>query len=158
MKKKHTVHTLFELAILAEQEVQSLYNYFSKKFYNNKQASKFWKLLANDENKHLDFLSKCFKSLNINIHNQLIDSSIINNAEKNINIIRNINKSEVKTVTEAYLITHEIENSELNVVFKFIIGNWLKDEQESKFALNELTIHLERLKSARDESWLKSVF
>ena len=157
MKEKHNIKTLFDLAILAEQEVQSLYNFFANKFSDNEKASQFWALMALDEYQHIGLLYKISKSIDKNELNKPIVSSLVNDAENNIKKIQNINKSEIITVYDAYLITHEVENSELNVVFMFILGNWVKDEQQYDFAYNELVKHLERLKSARNESWLKSV-
>ncbi len=61
--------------------------------------------MALDEYQHIGLLYKISKSIDKNELNKPIVSSLVNDAENNIKKIQNINRSEIITVYDAYLIT-----------------------------------------------------
>lgn len=55
----------------------------------------------------------------------------------------------VENLDDAYELAHDLENSELNVVFEFLVKEFAPAEQARKFALSGIQRHLRRLSDFR---------
>ena len=157
MEKYYTIKTLLKLAISAEDKTRLFYKNIAKKFANNKEASQFWKLMEQDEIEHIKSLNKIYESLDENKKKNPVDKSILNKAQNCFNKVNSINLSDIVQVIDAYIITNEIENAEINTVFMFIMNEVISSKQQVKFAYEELSKHLERLKTAKDQPWINKV-
>jgi hypothetical protein len=51
----------------------------------------------------------------------------------------------VDDLEEAYQLAHEVEHSETNAVFEFLIGNFAADRQTQSFLRSQLGEHIARL-------------
>ena len=145
MNKSETYQNLFKIVVSTEEELRQLYQLFAKEFMHYKEISDFWKSMAKDEFLHIKELENIYKSLSENQLNETVDNTVIENARKNLKRIQSAKTTQIQTLNEAYELSHEIENSEVNAVFLFIMHECCPSKKQVIFVEKEITIHLEKL-------------
>lgn len=140
-----TYAQVFEIAMDAERKAGELYRHFVTLFAAYPPAVELWTALARDEGYHLRVLEQIREDLPQETLNEEVDPLLWEQAE----ILRRLEKSTstltVENVDEAYQLTHELEHSEVNTMFEFLVHAFLSGTEMETIALQQLREHLRRL-------------
>lgn len=145
-----TYAQVFEIAMNAERKAGELYHHFAALFAAYPPAIKLWAALAQDEGYHLRVLEQIRENLPQETLHEEVDPLLWEQAE----ILRRLEKSmstlAVENVDEAYQLTHELEHSEVNTMFEFLVHAFLSGTDMETIALQQLREHLRRLLRAEE--------
>lgn len=140
-----TVSELFELAIAAEKAAEILYLGFAAQFSHHGDVADFWRDYAGEEVGHARWLERTCQNSSSEQLSAPADPVIIGDARKLLEFSPQNALGEIKNLEEAYQLANELENSEMNVVFEFIITNFSSDETAGSFLRSQLNDHIARL-------------
>jgi len=136
---------LFKLAIGTEKTAEEFYSGLAEKFSHLPEISTFWLTLADDEKHHAQELEKIQDSLSPSQLSTPADPLTLQKAKQNrhISVLSLLNS--VKNLNDAYEIAHQLEYSEVNVVFGFLMTRFISSEQQKEFVGSEIKVHQARL-------------
>jgi len=161
MSDNDTNATMFELSIDIAKHNQNLYHKLVEMFAPWPEVSDFWKGMERDEMYHTRTLEGIRGSLRPNQLLTPADPSILQKTKKVLNIPIEERVNSLDTLNDAYEMAHELENSEVNMIFEFLVKEFESSEETRKFALAEIDKHLEKLikfpETFGDIEWRKSI-
>jgi hypothetical protein len=140
-----TVAQLFEMAIAAEKAAEELYHGLKSKFARHQEVADFWQEYADEEAMHANWLRQMRDSLTPEQLAQPADASILQSAHRAFQVSVEKALKGVKNLDDAYELVNDLENSETNAVFEFIIGCFGEDEKAQTFLRSQLRDHIGRL-------------
>ena len=161
MAKKDTNADMFELAIQIERYQCTLNHRFAELFLYPPDVVEFWKGMEKDEQYH----ARTLESIRGSIHpEQLLapaDPLFLRKTEGVLNIPVEERMNRIDTLNDGYDLSHEMENSEFNIVFEFLVKKFGSSEETKKFALAEIDKHLQKLiefpRTFGDINWRKGI-
>jgi len=142
MHDRQDVAYLFELAIKAELVARDLYRRLAQKFSSHSEVVSFWEELARQEVGHAGALQRIYAKLTPEQRAALADP--VKLAGIRIVLAEPLDRllEDVTNLDEAYQLASELENSEVNTVFKFLINHFSTDPQVADFLRSQLQEHL----------------
>ena len=129
MPNKATVSELFELAIAAEKAAEELYRRLEKKFAHHQEVADFWRKYAAEEVGHAHWLERLRDALNPDQLSAPADPFVLKDAHKVLQFSVENRLNDIKNLEDAYQLVNELENSETNAIFEFLITNFSSDEE-----------------------------
>jgi hypothetical protein len=147
MAHTETAATLFELAIAAEEQLESFYRELTEKFERVPAVSVVWNAVADDERKHAETLANIRDSLPPNVLSSEEDPAQVRKAREVLRAITDCASDSVKTLEDAYQLAHGLENSGVNMVFTILVEQYSPSDGRLDLILPAIEIHLERLRS-----------
>lgn len=159
MAEPVTVATLFEHAIAAEKAARDLYLAFSERFSDPPAVAEFWASLADDEQDHADRLEEIYAALSPEQRQSPIDPDVMRQVRALEGLLPPDVLERVTTLKEAYWLAHDLENSEVNALFDFVLNEFMNDETQQQFALMQLQDHVSKLvepSALKDLLWKES--
>ena len=145
MSSTETTAELFKLAMAAEESAEELYLGLKAKFAHQPEVAGFWREYAKEEVGHACWLESVCDKSSLEQLSAPADSSIIEDARKFLRFSPQHALEEIANLEDAYQLANELENSEINVVFEFIITNFASDESAGSFLRAQLRDHIARL-------------
>ncbi len=145
MPKKATVTELFELAIRAEKVAEKLYCGLEEKFAHYPKVATFWKQYATEEAGHALWLDRLRKRLTFEELFEPADTYALGNARMALQFSVEDALEEIKDLQDAYHVANELESSETNAVFEFLITHFSCDEETQTFLKAQLRDHVTKL-------------
>ena len=145
MERDITLANLLRLAIKAEETAEVFYRRLAEKFFEFDEISTLWEKMAEDENAHVRYIENIRESLTPAQLDADTDFDLLRKANEVVKFSADELLNSVKTLNEAYNLAHDIEHSEVNYVFRFLINKFADSEQVKKFAIAQLKEHLDRL-------------
>jgi rubrerythrin len=145
MSDKAKVSELFEVAIAAEHANRELFLGLSSKFAHHQEVADFWREYAEDEAMHARLLEQIRDGLSPEQLAAPADPYQVENAYKALRLRVDEALEGVDNLEEAYQLVHEVEHSETNVVFEFLISNFSSDQRAQSFLRSQLGEHVARL-------------
>jgi hypothetical protein len=123
-----TVGELFETAIALEQGAEELYRRFAAMFPEHPTVEKFWLRYADEEQGHASYLEHIHSRLPAAELDKPGNSHLLEAARKTM--VGSVDEllQRVHTLADAYDLALELENSETNAIFEFILLNFSGDE------------------------------
>jgi rubrerythrin len=156
-----TIEDLFELAITAEKLTQVYYHGLIGNFSPWPEVSDFWKGMVKNEMQHATELTNIRDSLGPSQLRALADPPIHQKAKHVTRFSVKGSLNSIRTLDDAYNISHDIEFSEVNAVFEFLIREYIPSGKLNKFVLSEIENHLAKLmkfnETLGDAEWRKSI-
>ncbi|MBN2391476.1 MAG: hypothetical protein JXR84_12180 [Anaerolineae bacterium] len=146
-----TVADLFALAIAAETSAAELYRGLAAKFAQYSDVAEFWQRYVTDEIAHARWLARLQGNLSIEQLAARADPVILENARHAANVSVETLLTDVDNLADAYELVNELENSETNIVFNFLISSFPTDQEVLSFLRAQLSEHVERLVTAFPE-------
>ena len=142
-----TVAELFERAIALERAAEALYEQLEKMFARHLEVALFWKHYADEENGHALYLERVHEGVGEGRLIQPADEDILRKVHYCLEQASPARLTKVKTLEDAYQLAHELENSETNAIFEFIVLNFSTDElaKSHAFLRTQLNTHIARL-------------
>jgi hypothetical protein len=144
-----TVAELFEYAIALERAAETLYKQLEKMFANYPEVALFWKHYADEENGHALYLERIRASADVNRLSQPADGDMIQKVRHCLEKASPTRLADIKTLDDAHQLATELENSETNAIFEFMILNFSTDElaKSHSFLRTQLSTHIARLEN-----------
>lgn len=145
MSERCTVDELIEIAIGGERVAALFYRGLAQKFSESHAGAGFWTSMAADEAAHIKFLRSIRSKLSDDELDSTVDPAVVLDARRILRyspegLLRSVNSME-----KAIDLSHELENSEVNSVFRYLTNAFVHKEEVRKYALAQLKEHLGRL-------------
>jgi hypothetical protein len=144
-----TIGKLFDYAIELEKATETLYRQAGKMFSHDQDVEKFWTHLANEERGHASYLERIKQEVDINRLSDPADNQMMLDVQTCLSATSLKRLDSVQNLEDAYQLAVELENSETNAIFEFMIMNFSKDElaKSNKFLRIQLSNHLAGLET-----------
>ncbi len=140
-----TIAHLIELAIQGERLAERFYQKLAGRFSRYPDVAAFWNGYAAEENGHARWLIGLCERAGADRLNQPADPLVLEQAERAISVPIDGLVAGVKTLQDAYDVANELEHSETNMVFEFLISYFAEDAQARTFLRSQLSGHVSRL-------------
>ncbi len=147
---KPDYHTIFEIAIRAEREAQQLYLDIVAMFSAYQPAVDLWIALARDEHYHARALEHLLAEAPASALQAEISPLLWEQAQALLRLNHDQLRASIASLDDAYQLTHELEHSEVNSMFEFLVHAFLSDPKFEVVTLQNLREHLMRLVQAPD--------
>ena len=151
MAQGKTVADLFALAIAAETSTAELYRGLTVKFSEYSDVAEFWQRYVTDEIAHARWLARVQGNLSVEQLADRADPAMLENARHAANVSVEALLDDVHTLEDAYELVNDLENSEINAVFEFLISSFPTDPDVLTFLRTQLMDHINRLLTAFPE-------
>lgn len=145
MSNKSTIARLLELAIAAEKAAEELYRGMETKFAHHEDVADFWREYADEEVMHAAWLERLRDSLTPERLSAPADPGVMEEAHQALQVPVKRRMQDVHDLDDAYQLAHELENSETNAVFGFLIDNFAEDKKAQVFLRSQLQDHIGKL-------------
>jgi rubrerythrin len=140
-----TVDELFEKAIAAEHLAKRLYLRLVDMFAHEPEIAEFWQRYADEELGHAKWLARLRERLPSDVLSAPADPETMAAAERAQRFSVDHLVKDVQNLEEAYQLVNELESSETNAVFEFLITNFASDNETREFLRAQLQDHVSRL-------------
>lgn len=140
-----TLERMFEVAIALEKRAESLYSGFAERFAHCAQAARFWRRYAADEVMHRSYLTRLHNSLTPDKLAKPIEVTLIEAGEALLRIPVEECMAEIANLDDAHELSHELESSETNAIFRFLIAEFSDDRRIITHLMDDLERHVEAL-------------
>jgi len=142
-----TVEKLFDLAIALEESVETLYNRLAEMFSEHPEVARFWKHYADEERGHASYLKRIKAGVDAERLSAPADRLLMEKARYCLDSAYPQDLHNIATLDDAYQLAVELENSETNTIFEFMIVNFSTEElaQSHRFLRTQLSTHIARL-------------
>ncbi len=140
-----TVMELFEKAIAAEKLAEELYHRLAALFTHEPDVAEFWEQYAEEEVGHARWLARYRDQLSLETLSQPADPETLAAAKRALRLSIERRLQNIETLEDAYQLANELESSETNAVFEFVITNFSKEDESRDFLRAQLQDHIARL-------------
>ncbi len=141
-----TVDELFTLAIAAERAAESLYLGLTQKFAAHADVAQFWQRYAAEEDGHAQWLAQRQRALPPETLAAPADESIADQVRYVLRYSIADVLADVADLEDAYQLVNDVENSETNAVFEFLIEHFAADAATQAFLKGQLRAHIGNLR------------
>ena len=145
MSNKAPVTELFDLAIAAEKAAEELYRGLEAEFAHHQEVADFWRKYAAEEAGHAGRLEHLRDRVSPEQLSAPVDPLMLKDARKLLQFFVENRLKKVKDLEDAYELVNELENSEINVIFEFLITVFSSDEKTQSFLRSQLRDHITKL-------------
>ncbi len=142
----NSIAALLELAITTENAAQKLYLGLAQQFEHLAPVRDFWLGMMQDEMAHARGLLHIRQSLAQEQLYSRADPAILEQARRVARLPVEETLQSLMTLEQAYQFTHELEYSEMNTIFEFIVSEFIAEERQKQLVLSQLREHITRLK------------
>lgn len=144
-----TVGNLFDYAIELERAAEILYRQLEKMFAHYPEVALFWKHYADEENGHASYLGRIRAGVDADRLSSPADDVILQKVRQCLGMASETRLEGIKTLEDAHQLATELENSETNAIFEFMIVNFSTDElaKSHQFLRTQLSTHIARLEN-----------
>ncbi len=144
-----TVEKLFEYAIALEESAETLYKRLAEMFSGYPEVARFWKHYADEERGHAAYLKRIKAGVDAERLSAPADHLLF---EKALYCLEGLSPQQLNTIVtleDAYQLAVELENSETNTIFEFMIVNFSTEEltQSHRFLRTQLSTHITKLQN-----------
>ncbi|MFZ6030009.1 MAG: ferritin family protein [Chloroflexota bacterium] len=153
-----TVADLFTSAIALENAAEALYRQLAEMFAGHPEVAAFWKHYADEEKGHGAYLARIRDGVPERRLAAPADANMMRNARKCLHDISQAPIGHIANLEQAYQLAVELENSETNTIFEFVIVNFSTDElaKSHKFLRAQLHNHIAKLEEAFPQGYRDS--
>jgi rubrerythrin len=148
MTDANTVNHLFSLAITAENAAEAMYLVLAQRFSSYVEVAQFWREMAHAETLHARVLERMRTRLDSTVLNSAVDEKVLRQAQEALRHEVVAAACAVTDLEDAYQLAHEIENSEINTVFEFLVITFPENPATGEFLREQLQIHARKLTTA----------
>ena len=151
MAQGTTVADLFALAITAETSAAEFYRGLAAKFSEHSDVAVFWQRYVTDEIAHARWLARLQGNLSVEQLAARADPEMLEKSRHAANVSVEALLDDVHTLEDAYELVNDLESSETNAVFEFLVSSFPTDADVLSFLRTQLMDHVDRLVTAFPE-------
>ncbi len=145
MPKKATVNDLLELAIALERATDLFYRKLAALFAHEPEVERFWRHYADAEAGHARWIENLKAQLSKERLSKPASPEVMKMAKERLKAKPEELLNEITNLEEAYQKALEIETSETNAVFEFLITDYALTSRSSEFLRAQLHSHMDEL-------------
>jgi rubrerythrin len=145
MSNPQSIETLFQYAIAAEHYAEEIYHEFERRFAADQRVVAFWQRYASEEAGHARWLERVLAKLPAETRTAPADYGKLETARDMIKVPVDKALAEIATLEDAYQLAHELESSEVNTIFEFLLFTFADDPQATQYARHQLSDHATRI-------------
>ncbi len=140
-----TVEIMFQMAIGVERIAKELYLGLEQRFADYPNVARFWHKYANEEEGHATWLEQALSRLSPEQRTAEGDVAIVEKLHHLMHTSIEPLLSGVADLEDAFQLVNDLENSETNAIFEFLIENFADDNDTRLFLKNQLRGHVGNL-------------
>jgi len=148
MSEQATIAELFDLAIATERACETLYRELAARFVDHLEVADFWERYAGQEAGHAQWLQRVRDMTSPAQLAAPADPVMLQNARALAQFSVTNALQGIHNLDDAYQLANELENSEVNAIFEFLVTHFAPDEEVREFLRAQLHDHLARLAGA----------
>lgn len=137
-----SVDYLFDLAIKAENMARDFYLGLARKFAAYPEVMKFWQQIAAEEVLHAQRLGQIRAAVSPEQLAALADPNILIQAHHLGTFSVEKALTSIYDLEAAFNLASDLENSETNAIFEFLVTTFSRDPAVSSFVVSQLRDHL----------------
>ena len=141
----YTIGDLIDLSIALENATEALYRGMQASFFREPEVAQFWQSYADEEAGHARWLEKLKDRVSDKLANRLDHPHLVDAARNLLKVTPQEYLNQINNLDEGYRLAVEIENSETNAIFEFLILNYSLTAQAANFLQAQLHTHVKRL-------------
>ena len=141
----YTIGDLIELAIALERFNEAYYRGLQETFSHAPDVREFWQAYADEEDGHARWLEQLRERVKDKLATRLEHPHLVEAAQRLLKITPEEHLSQVSNLEGGYQLAVELENSETNTIFEFLILNYSLTAQAANFLQTQLHSHIKRL-------------
>ena len=145
MPDSATTNELFELAIAAERAAETLYQRIAAKFAPYPEVATFWANYAQEEVMHAQWLEQIREKTSPEQLSAPADPYQLENVHRVLQFSIENALADIDNLEDAYQLANDVEHSETNAIFEFLISNFSTDKKVQAFLRSQLRDHVARL-------------
>lgn len=157
MPKSATVNDLLELAIALERATDAFYRGLALLFAHEVEVERFWRHYADAEAGHARWMENLRAQLDEEKLLKPADPEMVKKARERLKALPENLLAGINTLEEAYQAAVEIENSETNTIFEFLITDFALTSKSGEFLRAQLHSHVDELAKAFPSPFQSSV-
>lgn len=144
-----TVGKLFEHAIELEKATETLYRHLGRMFSHLPEVEAFWRHYADEERGHASYLERIRKGVAVDRLSRRADDSMLEKVRQCLAKASESRIEGIQNLEDAFELATELENSETNAIFEFMIVNFSTDElaRSHQFLRTQLSTHIAELEN-----------
>lgn len=147
MTDEFTVRDALEVSYITEEKAKAFYEKIMKRFGQSTIIFELMKSLRDDEQIHSDVIRELMDTIPSSIQDAPC-SPELNSALRSLESI-DIDSYNPSTVLDAIEMAHELEASEINVLYKLMIQEYIDSDVRKKMIISEITKHQNKLTEFR---------
>jgi len=136
---------VFELAREAEERTKNFFAELAKRCTHLPAIAAFWQGMSDDEAEHIRMLDEIRASLPDVQLRKPVAPHIIWKAREMLQFFSEKNLGRIETLDDAYELAHELEFSEINTIYCFILEQFIPAEKRRSFLKAEIQAHQNKL-------------
>jgi rubrerythrin len=140
-----TVERLLEVAVELEEHARQVYDGLAERFAHVPEVAKFWRQYAAAEANHRKALEQLRASLPRGKAGQLVDASLLQSGQRLLAVSVEELLKPITDLDDAYELANELEASETNKVFEFLVRELASDPRVLEFLSADLQEHVEHI-------------
>lgn len=144
-EQTNTLGELLELAIRLEQAAEALYRGLEARFAHHPEVAAFWAQYAKEEAGHARWLEILRDRMGPDHLFRPADLRMIEVARDLLRTPPEQLLERVENLEDAYRLVTDLENSETNAIFEFLISDPAMAEESRVFLRSQLHEHINRL-------------
>ncbi len=133
----------FQRTIEAERTAEYCYRSLAEKFSDYAELFDFWSHYADEEAMHAAELENLLKGIDSHQLSRQVDSTEVVRGLTKFFVEEEVKK--VRNLEDAYQLTHQLEDGEMNNMFTFLIKHFVADNEKRLFLLDQMKQHISRL-------------
>lgn len=145
MQNEQTVAELFRCAIASEQVFRAVYLGLARKFASHGDIADFWQSMADDEQNHAVRLERLRDSLSQEQASSASDYEMHLKAQSLRRFSAPQILQRIQTLDDAYEAAHELEHSEVNLLFEFLSKHFSSSQEIRQMVALEVKEHTMKL-------------
>jgi hypothetical protein len=144
-----TVGNLFDYAIELERAAETLYRKLEGMFSHYPEVALFWKQYADEEKGHASYLERIRTGVDADRLSRPADGVVLQKVRQCRDMLSETRLKNIENLEDAHQLATELENSETNAIFEFMIVNFSTDElaKSHQFLRTQLSKHIARLEN-----------
>ena len=140
-----TIGWLFQKAIGWELSAHGVYTSLSGRFSAHPDVGAFWKGMADDELLHAEEYRAAQRSLTSLQLDHVLGAKELGDALEVESLWSAVGERELRTLQDCYETAHELESSEINSIFQFVMLDMVSDSASRRFLVSQIEEHIGRL-------------
>lgn len=152
-EQTNTLGELLELAIRLEQSTETLYRGLEARFGHHPEIAAFWAQYAKEEAAHARWLGILRERMSTDHLSHPADQRMFEAAQELLRVPPERLLEGVKNLEDAYRLVTDLENSETNAIFEFLISDPAMAEESRVFLRSQLHEHIGRLMTGFPETY-----
>jgi len=147
MSEDSTISTLIELAIRSERAAQAYYLGLADLFAHEPEVAAFWRMYAGQEHGHATWLERLRERSAPETLNRPADPHMLTAIRHMFRFSPDRILAQIETLEHAFQQAVDLENSETNTVFDFLIVHYPAEEETPEFLRAHLGEHIALLET-----------